>query len=180
MRSREMGKGRWGEGKRIDSCFPVSQSSCTFRSSGSGVLQRLRSLSISCLARLIVPAETSPVRSSSTNMRAMAKQSWWLRIHFRGIFSTRKPMAMQLGDGKHVFVTTNTTSTVALKFHSLSRGGGADSPSVLSKPRPLIAAGAELVHGDLKQRQTTRLLPVPHNGGCCLHDDSQCQPTDLD
>ena len=122
MRSREMGKGRWGEGKRIDSCFPVSQSSCTFRSSGSGVLQRLRSLSISCLARLIVPAETSPVRSSSTNMRAMAKQSWWLRIHFRGIFSTRKPMAMQLGDGKHVFVTTNPTSTVALKFHSLSRG----------------------------------------------------------
>lgn len=68
----------------------------TFKSSGRGVLHRVRSLSMSFLARVIVPAETSPVRSSSTNMSAIRKQSWWLSTHFRGIFSTRKPIAIHL------------------------------------------------------------------------------------
>ena len=56
---------------------------------------------MSSLAWETVPEDTSFVRSSSTNMSAITKESWWPITHFRGIFSIRKLMAVQLEEGRN-------------------------------------------------------------------------------
>lgn len=72
----------------------------TVFSSGSGELHSVSSFSMSSLAWETVPEDTSFVRSSSTNMSAITKESWWPITHFRGIFSIRKLMAVQLEEGR--------------------------------------------------------------------------------
>ena len=73
----------------------------------------------------------------------------------------------------------SSTNTLTQLHHDFKQSSYFNSPSALGKPRPLIAAAAELVHCYLEERQLTGSLPISRDGGGCLDDHGEGQLPNL-